>query len=123
MVLLKSATDEIFNKMAEKLGIKIEAGEAAENFKRELENTKTKDDVDKLMVKYKRSLRMDPSQEDWEALANKRKSQLPDTQYVLDQPTINQAIDHLISAADLFDNSGLKITANVIDKIIKNFAK
>ncbi len=125
MTILKSAADEILETMAKEMGIKVNASDV-DDFKRDLANAKTEAEVDAAYDKHRYALKRSMSPQDWPMLVNMRKNQIKKSQKAddeLDQSAIDQAIDHLISAADAFDKGGLESAAGLVDKMLEKIAK
>jgi len=125
MTIRKFAADEILENMAKDMGFKSEAS-VAEEFKSALKDAKTESAVDAAWNNYKSKLRREVAQQDWEAMYNAKKGQIKKEKSVntaddaeLDHLAINQAIDHLISAADLLDASGFEKHAAFVDRLLK----
>ena len=125
MTIHKLAADEILENMANDMGFKAEAS-VTEEFKSALKNAKTEAAVDAAWNDHRGKLKREMTQQDWASMCNSRKGQIKKLKDVnnaddeeLDQIAINQAIDHLISAADVLDASGFKTHASFVDRLLK----
>jgi hypothetical protein len=98
-------------------------------FKSALSKANSEAEVDTIYNNYKSRLKRSFDPQDWEAMCNARKGKIKQqkSQKVddtdLDQLAINQAIDHLISAADVLDQRNLRPVANSIDILLRKFSQ
>jgi hypothetical protein len=98
-----------------------------DEFKNSLSKAKSESEVDIIYNNYKNRLQsFDP--QDWETMCNAKKNKIKqqklqkaDDMEILDQLAINQAIDHLISAANVLDKQNFKSVANSIDVLLRKF--
>lgn len=111
---MKSYENEIMVKMAEDLGFGKFAGVA--EFKQELESAKTKAECDAIYEKHKGALKREPTQQDWEAMINSKKSSLPAAD---DGAVVAASLETLSKVADALDKNGLEVFANYVDEVIK----
>lgn len=135
MTIKKSAADEILENMVG--GLEKFAAMSYGAFKKEVDAARTSGDCKKLSQLQSKSGNV----RHWDPLAVERyvmdarraakcadDGQSADDKEAndnaeLDQAAVDQAIDNLISAADLLDASGFEKHAEFVDRLLKTFAK